>query len=108
MPEVLSFASGAAVSGRFLQERPEVARRVARAWEKATGIIGSDPSTREYLVTRMQTPADVAGVVPTTSFNMVKDLTPAQIADFKAFVDIAVWQGVVRDSIDVKSFIRTL
>jgi hypothetical protein len=39
---------------------------------------------------------------------MVKDLTPAQIADFKAFVDIAVWQGVVRDSIDVKSFIRTL
>ena len=107
-PGAQSFASGAAVSGRFLQERPEVVRRVARAWEQAIGLIGSDRSTREYLVTRLQTPADVAGTVPMTSFNMVKDLTSAQVADFQAFVDIAVRQGVVRDSIDVRSFIRAV
>jgi len=107
-PEAEAYAAGAAVSGRFLQDRGDAARRVARAWEAAIALIGTDPSTRDLLAKHMQTPADLAATVPLSSFNMVKGMAPAAIADFQAFVDVAVGQGVVRDRIDVNAFLRPL
>jgi NitT/TauT family transport system substrate-binding protein len=107
-PGAQAYAAGACFTGKFLQERPAVAAKVAQVWEKSIGMIASDASTRDLLVSRMQTPADIAPGVPLASYNMVKSMSPEAIGQFQAFVDVAVKQGVVRDRIDVKTFLRPL
>jgi NitT/TauT family transport system substrate-binding protein len=107
--EAQAFAAGAAVTGKFLQEKPDVARRFASAWSKACALIAADPaSVRPLLVQHMQTSAELAPTVPLVNFVMTRDLTPQDIADFQKFVDLAVAQGVVRNQIAVGSFLRAL
>ncbi|MBP0491484.1 ABC transporter substrate-binding protein [Pararoseomonas indoligenes] len=107
-PDAQAFAAGGALTGKFLQEKPEVAGRFAAAWTKACATIRSDASVRDLLVPFMNTSAELAPTVPLVNFAMVKDLTPQEVADFQTFVDIAVRQGVVRSAIDVKTFLRAL
>ncbi|MCR0982843.1 ABC transporter substrate-binding protein [Roseomonas populi] len=107
-PDAQAFAAGGALTGKFLQEKPEVAQRFAAAWAKACATIRSDATVRELLVPFMNTSAELAPTVPLVNFAMVKDLTPQEVADFQTFVDIAVRQGVVRSAIDVKTFLRAL
>ncbi len=107
--EAQAFAAGAALTGKFLQEKPEVARRFAAAWSKACTLIAAEPaSVRPLLVQHMQTSAELAPTVPLVNFRMVRDLTPQDLADFQKFVDLAVAQGVVRNAIQVGSFLRAL
>ena len=99
----------AALTGRFLSERPAVAQRFAQAWAQACALVMSDPaSVRPLLVQHMQTYAELAPTIPLVNFRMVKDMTAEEIADFQKFVDLAVAQGVVRDRIEVRSFLRAL
>lgn len=106
--EARAFASGAGVSGRFLETRPDVARRYAAAWTRAIEAIRIDPGTRAVLTSHLNTPADLAAVLPLQAFTPVAELSPADWADAQRFVDLAVAQGVVRGAIDVRSFLRTL
>jgi NitT/TauT family transport system substrate-binding protein len=107
--EAQAFAAGAALTGKFLQEKPDVARRFASAWSKACALITADAaSVRPLLVQHMQTSAELAPTVPLVNFVMVRDLSPQDIADFQKFVDLAVAQGVVRNAIPVGSFLRAL
>jgi NitT/TauT family transport system substrate-binding protein len=85
-----------------------VARRYAAAWARACETIRTDPSVRSLLVQHMNTSAELAPTVPLVNFCMVRDLSAQDIADFQKFVDLAVAQGVVREKIDVKSFLRSL
>jgi NitT/TauT family transport system substrate-binding protein len=39
---------------------------------------------------------------------MTKDLRPVDYADFQKFVDLAVESGVIKDKIDVKTFLKAL
>ncbi|MDO9498656.1 ABC transporter substrate-binding protein [Falsiroseomonas sp.] len=104
-----AFASGAALTGKLLQEKPDAARRFAAAWSKACALIAAEPaSVRPLLVQHMQTSAELAPTVPLVNFRMVRDLTPQDVADFQKFVDLAVTQGVVRNAIQVDSFLRAL
>jgi NitT/TauT family transport system substrate-binding protein len=103
-----AWAAGGALTGKFLQEKPEVAARFAGAWAKACATIRSDASVRELLVPFMNTSAELAPTIPLVNFVMVKDLAPQDVADFQKFVDLAVAQGVVRNAIDVKTFLRAL
>jgi NitT/TauT family transport system substrate-binding protein len=108
-PEAQAFAAGAAVTQKFLTEKPDAARRFAAAWSRACATIRAEPeAVRPLLVQHMNTPADLAPVVPLLNFTMVRDLTAENIADFQKFVDLAVAQGVVRDRVDVRSFLRSL
>jgi NitT/TauT family transport system substrate-binding protein len=107
-PDAQAWAAGAALTGKFLQEKPGVAQRFAAAWARACATIGSDASVRELLVPFMNTSAELAPAIPLVNFTMVKDMAPQEIADFQKFVDLAVAQGVVRGAIDVKSFLRPL
>jgi NitT/TauT family transport system substrate-binding protein len=107
--EAQAWAAGAALTGRFLAEKPAVAQRFAAAWAQACALVASDPaSVRPLLVQHMQTSAELAPTIPLVNFRMVKDMTAAEIADFQTFVDLAVAQGVVRDRIEVRSFLRAL
>lgn len=104
-----AFTAGAALTGKFLQEKPDAARRFAAAWSKACALIAAEPaSVRPLLVQHMQTSAELAPTVPLVNFRMVRDLTPQDVADFQKFVDLAVTQGVVRNAIQVDSFLRAL
>lgn len=104
-----AWAAGAALTGKFLAEKPDAARRFAAAWARACALIQAEPATvRPLLVQHMQTSAELAPTIPLVNFRMVKDMTPAEVADFQKFVDLAVQQGVVRDSIRVQSFMRSL
>lgn len=104
--EAKAFASGAGFSGRFLDGKPDVAKRFAEAWTRAVHAIRSDPTTREVLVSHLNTPAELAPVLPLQAFTPVREMTAADRADMQRFVDLAVQQGVVRGPIDVGSFLR--
>jgi NitT/TauT family transport system substrate-binding protein len=106
--EAKAFASGAGFSGKFLETRPDVAKRYAEAWGRAVLAIRSDPSTREVLTSHLNTPADLAAIMPLQAFTLVRELTPADRTDMQRFVDLAVQQGVVREKIEVDRFLRAL
>jgi len=107
-PDAKAFASGAGFSGRFLDSRADVAKRYAEAWGRAIAAIRSDPTTRQVLTSHLNTPADLAAVMPLQAFTLVRELSTQDRADLQRFVDLAVQQGVVRERIDAGSFLRAL
>jgi NitT/TauT family transport system substrate-binding protein len=103
-----AYAGGAGFSGRFLDSRRDVANRFAQAWARAIEAIRTDPMTRQVLTTNLNTPADLAAVMPLQAFTMIRDFTSQDRADLQKFVDFGVQVGVVRSAIDVGTFIRPL
>jgi NitT/TauT family transport system substrate-binding protein len=106
--DALAFAAGGAVTSKFIADRPAVAARFATAWAKAVRDANTDPKVRELLVKHMNTSAELAPTVPLVKFVMTKDLRPVDYADFQKFVDLAVESGVIKDKIDVKTFLKAL
>jgi NitT/TauT family transport system substrate-binding protein len=106
--DALTWASGPAVTRRFLEARPEAAQRFAAAWAAALKMIGEDPSVRTLFASHMNVPPDLAEAVPMLDFRMARDLTATDIADFQKFIDIAVAQGVVRGPMEARSMLRPL
>lgn len=107
-PEGKAFAAGTGFTQRFLDQKPDVARRFALAWEEAIALIRTDPTTRQYLTSHINVPAPLAEHVPLLAYVMVKNFTASDRQDMQRFVDFAVRQGVVRQNIDIESFIRAL
>ena len=99
--------AGGAMSDRFLRERPAVAARFARAWAKALADGNNDPKTRDLLAKHMNTAPEIAATVPLSYYYMVRDLSPAQVADFQKLVDMATQAGLVKSKIDVKTFLKS-
>jgi NitT/TauT family transport system substrate-binding protein len=98
--------AGGAMSDKFLRERPAVAERFARAWAKALADGNNDAKTRDLLAKHMNTAPEIASTVPLSYYYMVRDLSPAQIADFQKLVDMATQAGLVKTKIDVKTFLK--
>lgn len=106
-PDACAVLAGGVMSVKFMQERPQVAARLARAWARALNDGNNDPKARELLTKYMNTSAAVAPTVPLSYYNMVKDLKPAEIADFQNLVDQATAYGLVKSKIDVKTMLKT-
>ncbi len=106
-PDACAVLAGGVMSGKFLKERPQVAERLARAWAKALKDGNDDPKARDLLSKHMNTAAEIAQTVPLSRYHMVRELSPAQIADFQKLVDMATDAGLVKSKIDVKSFLKT-
>jgi NitT/TauT family transport system substrate-binding protein len=106
--DALAFAAGGALTSKFIADRPAVATRYAAAWAKAVKDANSDPKVRDLLVKHMNTSAELAPTVPLVKFVMTKDLRPVDYADFQKFVDLAVESGVIKDKIDVKTFLKAM
>ncbi len=99
--------AGGVMSAKFLKERPQVAERLARAWAKALNDGNNDPKARDLLSAHMNVSPSITATVPLSYYNMVKDLKPAEIADFQNLVDQATAYGLVKSKIDVRSFLKT-
>lgn len=106
-PDACAVLAGGVMSVKFMQERPQVAERLARAWARALNDGNNDPKARELLTKHMNTSAAVAPTVPLSYYNMVRDLKPAEIADFQNLVDQATAYGLVKSKIDVKTMLKT-
>ncbi len=101
-----AFAAGAVMSGKFMADRPDVAKRFAAAWARGLKDAQTDSSARGYLVQGMKVPPELAAAVPLPRIVMVKDMTPADVADFQKFLDIGTELGVVKEKIDGKTLVR--
>ena len=106
-PDACAVLAGGVMSVKFMQERPQVAERLARAWAKALNDGNNDPKARELLSKHMNTAAAIAPTVPLSYYNMVRDLKPQEIADFQNLVDQATAYGLVKTKVDVKSMLKT-
>jgi NitT/TauT family transport system substrate-binding protein len=101
-----AFAAGAVLSDKFLNERPEVAKRFAQAWARGVQESQSDSSARGYLIAGMKVPPELAAIVPLPRIVMAKDLSARDVADFQQFLDIGNELGVVKDKMDGKAVVR--
>ena len=75
-------------------------------WAKAVRDVATDPSVRELLPKYMNTAAAIAPTVPLAKFVMVADLSAKDKADFQAFLNIGVQQGVIKGAVDSASMVK--
>lgn len=94
-----AYAAGTALSGGFLTDRPDVAQRFAEAWAKAVADANDDPSVRS-LLTEMKVPASLTETVPLVHFNMVSDMSEADLGTFQSFINLGIEMGVVASEVE--------
>lgn len=108
-PDMLAYAAGTGLTADFIKAKPDVARRFANAWAKALADIEKDgPDIRQLLVKHMNTPADIAPEMVILKAQMVKQMTPQDMAAFQAFVDFGVQNKVVPAPVKVTDFTAAL
>jgi NitT/TauT family transport system substrate-binding protein len=83
-----------------------VAKRYAAAWGKAVMAVRNDLTTRQVLTSHLNTPAELAAVMPLQRFTLASEMTPQMLADLQKFIDLAVAQGVVRERITTAQLLR--
>ncbi|MCI5074174.1 ABC transporter substrate-binding protein [Oricola sp.] len=101
-----AYAAGAAVSGKMLEERPDVAARFKAAWAKATADANDDPTARAYMAEDMNVNPKLVDTVPLAHFVMSADLTEKEIEDFQKFIGIGVDLGVVASSVSAEDLLE--
>jgi NitT/TauT family transport system substrate-binding protein len=103
-----AFAAGGAVTSKFIQERPDVARRYAIAWRKALAAIRTDPTTREHLKVNTPTPPELVMQVGIPSFTMTNELSAQDLRDFQRLIDISIEMGVLKEPVDTGKYLVKL
>lgn len=104
-PKANAYAAGTVITQDFAKQKPDVAKRFAEGWGKAIAFIKANPDeARKYLVGNTLTPPEVAGTIPLVGFTMVKDLTPANIAEFQKFIDFSSDNKILSEKVDVTKF----
>ena len=102
-----AYAAGCAMTGDFIQKRPEVAKRFAAAWGKAIDFINKNPDeARKYLAKNTFTPDNVVDMVSMLGYVMAGDMNPKQIADLQKLADFGNAIGVVPEKIDVTKVLQ--
>ena len=102
-----AWVAGTALTGEFLEKRPDVAKRFTQAWARALADIAKDDSVRKHLVKNTFTPASIAPTVPLVNFVMVGDLSAGNKAEFQQFIDFVADSGVLSKRIDVTKYLKT-
>ena len=105
--EANAWVAGTALTGRFLEKRPGVAKRFTQAWARALADIAKDESVRKHLVKNTFTPKAIAPTVPLVNFVMVGDLSAGNKAEFQQFIDFVADNGVLSRRIDVTKYLKT-
>jgi NitT/TauT family transport system substrate-binding protein len=102
-----AFAAGCAMTGDFIQKRPEVAKRFAAAWGKAVDFINKNPDeARKYLAKNTFTPDNVVDLVSMLGYVMAGDMSAKQMSDLQKLADFGTSVGVVPEKIDVTKVLQ--
>ncbi len=107
-PKANAYVGGAALTGTFLKNRPDVAKRYAQAWGKAVALINDDPDeARKYLLKNTPITEDVVKDVPLILYTMTSDASAKDKANMQAYLDFAVKIGALTESGDILKYIKT-
>ena len=102
-----AYAAGGAFTSKFINTRPDVAKRFAAAWAKAIQDIKTDTAgVRKHLIKNTFTSAKVAPTIPMVNYTMVKNLTPKNIKNFQAFITFAHKAKVLKSDVDVTKYLK--
>lgn len=103
--DAYAFMAGGAITGKFMKERPEVAKRFTVAWRKALKDIEQDPTTRELLKGNTFTPPELAMTIPMPRMLMVDQLSAQDRKDFQKVIDFTVESGVLKEKVDTSVYL---
>lgn len=106
--EAYAYMAGGAITGKFMKERPDVARRFSVAWRKALKDIEQDPTTRELLKGNTFTPPELAMTIPMPRMLMVDQLSAQDKKDFQKVIDFTIQSGVIKDPVDTGKYLVVL
>ncbi len=102
-----AYAAGCAMTGDFIQKRPDVARRFAAAWGKAIDFINKNPDeARKYLAKNTFTPDNVVDMVSMLGYVMAGDMSAKQIGDLQKLADFGNSVGIVPEKLDVTQVLQ--
>lgn len=102
-----AYAAGAALSGKLIEENPDLAKRFASAWARGVADANNDPAARA-LLSEMKVPGHLTETVPLSHFTMVSDLDEQEWDDMRKFIDVGVGLGVVAKPIDAKDLLEAM
>ncbi|MBT3807911.1 MAG: ABC transporter substrate-binding protein [Rhodospirillaceae bacterium] len=102
-----AWVAGTALTGKFLADRPAVAKRFAQAWDRALVDIAKDDTVRAHLVKNTFTPEAVAPTVPLVNFVMSDDLSDGDKAEFQQFIDFVTDNGILSEKVDITKYLKT-
>lgn len=102
------FGAGAALTQRFIKEKPDVARRFAIAWRKALHAVNTDKSTRQLLIHNTATPPALVDKIAMPKLLMVDQMTPENIKDLQNLFEFNVRNHIFSGHLDVAKYLVTL
>jgi NitT/TauT family transport system substrate-binding protein len=105
-PNANAFAGGCALTTKFLQDRPAVAKRYADAWARAVKDVNSDPTVRQVLVDNKLVPENVASTVPLLKVMMAGELGASDKLAYQKFIDFSTDTKVLSEKVDVTKFLK--
>ena len=91
------------VSAKFVNARPEVAKKFIEVMNAAAKESENNPETRKYLVQYLQLPEDATQTVDLPKFIPISETSPEVIAAYQTFADVFFELGVTTKKIDVKN-----
>ncbi len=107
-PKANAYVGGAVVTGKFLKDRPEIAKRYAQALAKAITFIDEHPAeARQYLLKNTPITADIAEDVPLVLFTYASNASAQDKANLQAYLDYAVKIGALSEPVNVTPYIKS-
>jgi NitT/TauT family transport system substrate-binding protein len=102
-----AYVGGAVVTGAFLKNRPDVAKRYAQAWAKAIAFINDTPDeARKYLLNNTPIPENIVNEVPIVLFTAAANASAQDKANLQAYLDYAVKMGALSEGVSVAPYIK--
>ena len=102
-----AFAAGCGITGDFIRNRPDVARRFGLVWRKAITFVNQNPQeARKYLAKNTLTPEDVVETVPMVHYYMAGELSEKQKAEFQQFIDFFAENGTLPQKVDISKYLQ--
>lgn len=98
------FYSGAAVlTTKFIEERPDVARRVVLAIDEATALVNEDFEEYKHLLPKYTAIEEAQlDFLAKPYLRGFRDLNETDLDSYQAFVDVFFSEGVLEDQIDIR------
>jgi NitT/TauT family transport system substrate-binding protein len=99
------FYSGAAVlTTKFIEERPEVARKVVEVIDEATRMVNADFEKYKSVIPKYTAiKEEQLGLLAQPYLRGFEDLNETDFDSYQAFVDVFYEEGVLKEKIDIRT-----
>lgn len=100
------YAGAGVITTKFLNERPEVAKRFMAVMDEAVAKLGKDfNSHRKYLIGYTAVTAQNVNLVSPMHYVGSNDIKDADVAAYQKFADIFVAAGAMKQKVDVSKLV---